>query len=177
MLSLSETNRAICQTKKKQASNQPSMAMSSTATRRPEGAGRFPPDRDIRRAKERHDRQRLDETDGGEGPARAGRHQRPGAKERRDDADDGDQRLARADLMAAMLGIAENGEISVVGEIVEDFADRGDDEQREQCDADAVDLGEQRILQGDAERADDQHRLQAHRLARAASPASAESGR
>ena len=65
------------------------------------GAGRVSPDGHVGSAEKRKHGCGLNEADQREGRTRANR-ERPGAEERRDDADHGDQRLACSDLVAAM---------------------------------------------------------------------------
>jgi hypothetical protein len=103
----------------------------------------------------------LDQPDQREGGSRTDGEDRPGAEERGDDADHGDQRLAGADLVAAMLAVADRGEMGVVGEPVADLAQCGDDDEGGKHGADAVDFAEDRILECHAERAGDQDRLDA----------------
>ena len=86
-------------------------------------------DGDVRRADKRNHRKRLDQPDQREGGARTDGEDRRRAKERRDDADHGDRRLARADLVAAMLAVPNRSEVGVVREPVADLAQRGDDDE------------------------------------------------
>ena len=62
--------------------------------------------------------------------------------------------------MSSVLVIAERCEIGVICRPVERVADRGGGAQHEQRGADAVHLGEQRILQAGRDRADDHQRPQ-----------------
>src|SRR5262249_2118853 len=86
--------------------------------------------------------------------------QRPSGSERSDHARDGGDRLARADLMTAMLQIAERCEVGMIASPIESIADRRDGAKHEESGADAVHLGEQRILQGPRDRTRDDERPQ-----------------
>ena len=63
------------------------------------------------------------------------------------DADHRRNRLTHADLRSASLMVSERGEIGVVRGPVKSISERGNHAQREQRRTEAVDFGEQRILQ------------------------------
>jgi hypothetical protein len=125
-----------------------------------EDAGRSPRNADIGGRKQRSGSQHLHDRGHVERDVRPECRERPAARERTDDADDRGDRLAGAELVAAVMGIAERGEIGVVGGPIEGVANRGERAPGEQLPADAVDLGKQRKLQGGQQGAGDDERPQ-----------------
>ena len=107
---------------------------------------------------------RLHQSGRGEGWAWSDSDQGPGTDKRRADADHSRQRLTRADLLTALLGVAQRGEIGVVARPVEDVAHRRNDDERVERRADAVDHREDRVLHRQNERAGDQQWLDAEPL-------------
>jgi hypothetical protein len=134
------------------------------SARRAQHAGDFGLHRHVPRADQRQHRRRPDEGDDGEGCPRAEAGQAEGAHQRSDDGGGGHQGLASADLAPAPVGIADRGEIGVVGHPVEHLGDAAGQRQHGEAAADPVDLREHQIRQPQGQGAGDQEGLEAEPL-------------
>ncbi len=116
---------------------------------------------DVRGPQQRQSRERCDDRYYAERDARPEGDEHPTGRNRARDADNGSDRLAHADLMTAQLIVAECREVRVIRRPIDRVADGRDGNQHRQRDADAMHLGQKRILRGAEQGSDDHHCAQA----------------